>query len=59
MAAPLFELTRHIREKHHQYVREAIPRTQALSDKVAAKHGENHAELLNIEKLFAEVGRER
>lgn len=58
MAAPLCELTRHIREKHHRYVREAIPRTQALSDKVTAKHGTNHAELEDIGKLFAEVGRE-
>jgi regulator of cell morphogenesis and NO signaling len=58
MAAPLCELTRHIREKHHRYVREAIPRTRALSDKVAAKHGQNHEELVNIGKLFAEVGRE-
>ena len=41
MTAPLCELTRHIREKHHRYVREAIPRTQALSDKVATKHGGN------------------
>jgi regulator of cell morphogenesis and NO signaling len=58
MAAPLCELTRHIREKHHRYVREAIPRTQALSDKVTAKHGKNHTELEDIGKLFAEVGRE-
>ena len=58
MTAPLCELTRHIREKHHRYVREAIPRTQALSDKVATKHGGNHAELVDIGKLFAEVGRE-
>ena len=58
MAAPLWELTRHSREKHHRYVREAIPRTQALSDKVATKHGERHTELVGIGKLFAEVGRE-
>ena len=58
MAASLCELTRHIREKHHQYVREAIPRTQALSDKVAAKHRANHTELVDIGRLFAEVGRE-
>src|SRR5579859_134926 len=37
MAAPFSELTRHIREKHHQYVRAAIPRTQVLLDKVKAK----------------------
>lgn len=58
MAAPLCELTRHIREKHHRYVREAIPRTQALLDKVATKNGGNHTELADIGKLFAEVGRE-
>ncbi len=58
MAAPLSELTRHIREKHHRYVREAIPRTQALSAKVATKHGTNHIELADIQRLFAEVGRE-
>jgi regulator of cell morphogenesis and NO signaling len=57
-AVPLWELTRHIREKHHRYVREAIPRTQALSDKVATKHGKNHTELVGIGKLFAQVGRE-
>ncbi|HLW81457.1 MAG TPA: iron-sulfur cluster repair di-iron protein [Candidatus Acidoferrales bacterium] len=58
MAVSLCELTRHIREKHHRYVREAIPRTQALSDKVTAKHGKNHTELEDIRKLFVEVGRE-
>ena len=58
MAAPLCELTRHIREKHHRYVREAISRTRALSDKVSVKHGETHAELIPVGKLFAEVSRE-
>lgn len=58
IAAPLCDLTRHIREKHHRYVREAIPRTQALSDKVCVKHGANHVELGKIGALFAEVGRE-
>lgn len=57
-AAPLCELTRHIREKHHRYVRETIPRTQALSAKVATKHGANHTELRDIAKLFAEGGRQ-
>jgi regulator of cell morphogenesis and NO signaling len=57
-AVPLNELTRHICEKHHRYVREAIPRTRALSDKVTAKHGSNHAELADVGKVFAEVGRE-
>jgi regulator of cell morphogenesis and NO signaling len=57
-SAPLSDLTRHIRERHHRYVREAIARVQPLLDKVAAKHGENHAEITDIQRLFTEVGRE-
>ena len=58
VAAPLSELTRHVREKHHQYVRAAIPRTEVLLDKVQAKHGSTHAEIASIQELFARVGRE-
>jgi regulator of cell morphogenesis and NO signaling len=57
-SVPLGDLTRHIRERHHRYVREAIARVQTLLDKVAAKHGENHSEIADIQRLFAEVGRE-
>lgn len=58
MNAPLCELTRHIREKHHRYVREAIPRTQVLLDKVTAKHGSHHPEVAEVENIFLEVGKE-
>lgn len=58
MAAPLRELTLHIREKHHRYVRESIPRAQALLDKVVAKHGTVHPELAEISSVFGEVGKE-
>ena len=58
MTAPLRELTRHIREKHHNYVREAIPRTQKLLDKVVAKHGGSHRELSEIRATFIEVAEE-
>ena len=57
-SAPLGDLTRHIRERHHRYVREAIARVQTLLDKVGAKHGENHPEITDIQRLFTEVGRE-
>ena len=57
-SAPLSDLTRHIRERHHRYVREAIVRVQTLLDKVGAKHGENHPEITDIQRLFTEVGRE-
>jgi regulator of cell morphogenesis and NO signaling len=43
IAMPLSDLTRHIREKHHHYVREAIRRTQPLLGKVISKHATNHA----------------
>ena len=56
--APLAELTAHIREKHHRWVREAIPRITMLLAKVHAKHGANHPELIEIQALFAELGRE-
>ena len=56
--APLVDLTRHIRERHHRYVRKAIARVQPLLDKVEAKHGKNHSEIADIRRLFTEVGRE-
>lgn len=57
-SARLGDLTRHIRERHHRYVREAIVRIQPLLAKVKAKHGKNHSELTDIQRLFAEVARE-
>src|SRR5689334_6635838 len=57
-SVPLSELTRHIREKHHQYVRSAIPQIQKLLAKVKAKHASVHPELSAIEELFAKIARE-
>lgn len=57
-SAPLGELTWHIREKHHAYVREAIGRLRSLAEKVRAKHGDQHGELVEIERLFLDVARE-
>jgi regulator of cell morphogenesis and NO signaling len=57
-AASLSELTQHIREMHHRYIREAIPRMQALLEKVTTKHGKNHPEVEDIRSLFTEVGKE-
>jgi len=58
VAVPVGELTRHIREQHHRYVREAIPRIRTLVEKVKARHGENHPEIAAIQGLFSEVGGE-
>ena len=56
--ASLAELTGYIRQKHHGYVRDAIPRVSALLEKVSAKHGANHPEIARIEGLFDQLGRE-
>jgi len=58
VSAPLADLTRHIRERHHQYVREAIPPVKTLLAKVKARHGAKHPEIQDIERLFVEVSRE-
>jgi len=58
MSAPPGELTEHIRQKHHEYVREAIPRVNALLEKVKAKHGARHPEIAAIEGLFHRLGQE-
>jgi len=57
-SAPLGELTEHIKNQHHRYVREAIPRIKTLLEKVQAKHGENHPELAEIKISFHQVGKE-
>jgi regulator of cell morphogenesis and NO signaling len=56
--ASLADLTQHIRERHHQYVRDSIPRIRALLAKIREKHGEKHREIEEIEKLFGDVARE-
>lgn len=56
--APLAELTRHIREHHHRYVRNVIPRLSGMLAKVREKHGSNHREVGEIETLFADVAHE-
>jgi regulator of cell morphogenesis and NO signaling len=57
-SAPLADLTRHIRECHHQYVRDSIPRVRALLAKIREKHGAKHREIGEIERLFGDVARE-
>lgn len=56
--ADLSELTRHIRERHHNYVRNAIPRVRALLVKVRAKHIEKHPEVEEVVWFFEEVAGE-
>lgn len=57
-AATLCDLTAHIRNRHHSYVRDAIERVEPLLAKVKAKHGQNHPEIAEIERIFQQVARE-
>jgi len=50
--APLGELTRHIVERHHGFVRRESPRIQGLAEKVSGKHGRADPELSEIQALF-------
>jgi regulator of cell morphogenesis and NO signaling len=54
----LRELTTHIIENHHGYIRREMPRITALFEKVNLKHGEAHPELFDIEKLFTTIRQE-
>jgi regulator of cell morphogenesis and NO signaling len=58
VSGSLCDLTQHIREKHHRYVREVIPRVSALLARVKAKHGQKHTELAGIEERFLDLGLE-
>lgn len=56
--APLHELTRHIVNRHHAYVRDAIQRIEPLLQKVREKHGQRHPEIIEIEALFSQTAEE-
>ena len=49
------ELIEYIVTKHHAYVREALPRIAAHTEKIARVHGERHPELIEVNRLFAAV----
>lgn len=57
-SAALADLTLHIQQRHHKYVRGAIPRLRGLLAKVRTKHAEKHPEVAEIERLFEEVASE-
>jgi regulator of cell morphogenesis and NO signaling len=56
--APLNELTAHIVANHHMYVRQEIPRIQALLAKVGSVHRENHPEIAKIQENFQDLASE-
>jgi regulator of cell morphogenesis and NO signaling len=54
----LGELTAHIVETHHGYLREELPLLRALVDKVARAHGDRHPELADVHATFTAVADE-
>lgn len=54
----LAELQAYILSVHHTYTRQAIETISLLSEKVANRHGGNHAEVLAVRQLFAELSDE-
>ncbi len=49
------ELVDNIEEVHHKYLWDNFDRTGALVDKVASVHGQNHPELLDVQRLYGEI----
>jgi regulator of cell morphogenesis and NO signaling len=48
-------LIAYIVDTHHAYTRQALQTLQKLAEKVRHAHGENHPELLVVERLIAEL----
>jgi len=57
-AGSLAELIGHIVRTHHVFVRREVPQLESLLEKVCAKHGANHPELVHIRSLFHGLGQE-
>lgn len=49
----LTALADHIEQTHHAYLRRELPRLETLAQKVAAVHGQGHAELLELRQVLA------
>ncbi len=56
--APLTDLTTHIVNRHHHFVRQEVPRVEALLNKVVTRHGAAHAELRSIQETFVALSQE-
>lgn len=50
----LAELADHIEQTHHAYLKRELPRIEALTEKVAAAHGQHDPRLMALRKRFLE-----
>ena len=56
--ATLAELSHHIVQTHHAYLKRELPRLQAIVHKVAAVHGAHHPWLNDLENVYAHFAAE-
>jgi len=54
----LTELSRHIVEKHHSYVRQEVPRITGLLDKMCEVHGTNRPEFVKAREFWSALSEE-
>lgn len=50
--APLADLADHIQRQHHAYLRNELPRLDALLERVIEAHGQRHPELKLLRRVF-------
>ncbi|MEW5975445.1 MAG: iron-sulfur cluster repair di-iron protein [Acidobacteriota bacterium] len=55
---PLALLIEHIVQKHHAFTKEELGRLTTLLDKVISAHGNNHAELIDVQRNFEALRQE-
>jgi regulator of cell morphogenesis and NO signaling len=56
--ATLTSLIEHITRTHHAYVRQELPRIGQMLEKVVAKHGPNHPEVVEVAQVFRALAEE-
>jgi len=54
----LTELSRHIVQTHHSYVRKEVPRITGLLDKICEVHGQNRPEFLKVREHWSALAEE-
>ncbi|MFU8848721.1 MAG: iron-sulfur cluster repair di-iron protein [Opitutales bacterium] len=57
-ALSLGELTRHIIETHHDFLRRELPRIHAMAERVAQVHGGHTPSLVEVYEVFTQMGQE-
>ncbi len=55
---PPVELINYIVETHHEYLRNELPRLQAMSERVSKVHGGHTASLVEVYRIFCEMADE-